>query len=69
MWVLQGTKPLFTTPRYEGDPELMEQEKLLVLELEAQLIHSICQIFTQDQNDETVAPQENKDKWQYTFRG
>ena len=35
MWIIQGNKPLFNTPRYEGPPELIEQEKLLVLELEA----------------------------------
>jgi hypothetical protein len=65
MWIIQGNKPLHNTPRYEGSPELLEQEKLLVLELEAQLINNICQIYNQDQVYRQSAA---SDMWQYTFR-
>ena len=43
MWVMQNSKPTHPDCKYEANyrkpPEQEEQERILILELEAQLIH------------------------------
>jgi hypothetical protein len=51
MWVIQNSKELHNELEYNGNfripPEQIEQEKLLILELEAELINSICSLYNE----------------------
>ena len=50
MWVIQNAKELHNELEYNAiriSPEQVEQDKIVILELEAELINSICTLYNE----------------------